>query len=581
MQGYVTSLKDILDEFSRDYYDPRAPLAREQYEENKRKQHFGFGIVVDNQDPDGLGRIKVSLPMTAKDYVSRWIWVCHSYAGNGAGVAVLPDINDQVLCAFINGNIHHPVCLGSMYTPRHRPPIADNADNNIKAIKTKSTYLVMDDTPGEERMEASIKDGQIRIVMDTQGIHLTNELGPIKMKCRKMTIKGAGGTRWVTQADTTINVGGNLNINTNSEAALTCGGNVTLQASTVNLKGSTGVTAEGKQMAKENDPVAGLDMHYVMVPYVGRVPLPHPYIGKLIDELSSDVNIDGKPAAYLGTISEFTTPGHFPLGTCFKPDPDKPQPPDWPDNMGEVTNGCIDSVKINGIAAAVLTSTVTTCDCLGITDQCAVMAPGTTFTFPITYPGQDPEQYRRDGGLPINLSNPAVYTPEEVAYAEEPKSLTNLQWSETQVEKGTEVILSCTTSGVKEDASVMFSIYPEGANPETDPPVMDIRGHNKDGRAEVKWMPRDIRKKGSALPPMKWFFTAWTLYCPKETSGICEVIQALELNLVDRAGEPIPDTPYKLIYPDGSDVSGTTDGDGKIQEENLIPGTYRIVIDPS
>ena len=569
--AYVNSLCDIQDALSAEYYDPRDNISKILYEENRRKQNFAFGIVTDNQDPDGRGRIKVSLPMTARGYISKWIWVCHSYAGDGKGFASLPDINDQVLVAFIGGDIHQPVCVGGMYTPRHRPPIADNEDNNIKAIKTPGAYLIMDDTPGEERLEASIKDGKIRVEIDTKGIHLTNELGPVNLKCRKLTLSGQA-SRWKTEKDVTVNADGNISVKTNSAAALSAGGDVTVKGASVDLKGSTGVTAEGKQIAKGDDPVAGVDLHDIEVPSghgTQRVPaIPHPYIGKLSDKLSSDVNIKDKPVAVEGSVSEFSSPGHFPMppGVKFSSNPD---------NKGEVTKDCIDSVQINGTPVAVLGSTVTTCSDAGQQDQCVIMAPGATVTFPIQYPGQDPEQYRRDGGLPVNVSSPAVYTAEEAAYANEPKSLTNLQWSESKVEKGTEVTLSCTTSGVKDGAGVMFSIYPEGADPEVDPPVMDLRGPHEGGRAEVKWYPRDMRKEG-AFFPMKWFFTAWTLYCPKETSEITEVVQTLNIQLLAGGDNPVADAAYILIHPDGSKTEGTTDNNGKIEERNLIPGEYKI-----
>ncbi len=188
-----------------------------------------------------------------------------------------------------------------------------------------------------------------------------------------------------------------------------------------------------------------------------------------------------------------------------------------------ITGSNIKAININGNPAAVLGSTVSTCDDAGQSDHCTVVAPGTVITFPIQYPGQDQEQYKRDGGLPINVSNPAVYTPEDIAYRDQPKSLTALQWSASEVNKGDEVTLSCSTSGVREGAGVMFSIYPEGADTATDPPLMDIRGKNKGSRAEVKWIAKDIRKPDGDQP-MKWFFTAWTLYCQKEESGVIQVL---------------------------------------------------------
>ncbi|MBN2626131.1 MAG: hypothetical protein JXA95_05645, partial [Spirochaetales bacterium] len=508
MAGFAASLSDILDDFSREFYDSRDPFAKKLYEDNKRKQNFSFGIVTDNRDPDRKGRIRVSLPMVAQGYITTWIPVAHSYAGDGYGIWCLPDINDQVFVIFLRGDILKPICIGSMYTPRHRPPVADNPDNNIKAIKTKKTFSLIDDTPGEERIETSIKDGKIRVVIDREGIHLINELGPINMDARKVMVEG-GAVGVVADKDVIIEAEGDIRLKTNKSFELKASKDITMKGSSIAIKGSTGVTAEDKQIAKKDDPVAGMDLHDIMVPSnsgLTKVPaVPHPYIGKMNDKLSSDVNIMDKPAATKGSKCEVTSPGHFPMppGVKFAGNPN---------NKGEVTNGCVDSVTINGKAVAVLGSAVTTCDDAGMKDQCSILAVGTTVTFPIQYPGQDPEQYKRDGGLPVNVSRPAVYSAEETAYADQPKSLSGLQWSESQVQKGTEVTLSCATSGVKDGANVMFSIFPEGADPEADPPVMELRGKNEGGRAEVKWVARDIRKPEDE-GAMKWFFTAWTLYC--------------------------------------------------------------------
>jgi len=236
------TLDRILDEFRRDYYDPRDPFARMEYEENQRKVNFSFGIVTDNQDPDNRGRIKVHLPMIVQGYISKWIWVFRPYGGANKGVWCLPDINDQVMIAFIGGDVNQPVCIGGMYTPRHRPPIKDNKDNVIKAIKTKGTYCLIDDTAGEERIEASVKDGKIRAVIDKDGVHLTNELGDIALKCKTMSVKSESSS-WDIKKDVTIKTGGDLTIKTSKTFGITAKKDITINGKSIDLQGSTGVTA--------------------------------------------------------------------------------------------------------------------------------------------------------------------------------------------------------------------------------------------------------------------------------------------------------------------------------------------------
>ena len=56
----------------------------------------------------------------------------------------------------------------------------------------------------------------------------------------------------------------------------------------------------GQPAAKQGDQVVATDTHIVMIPSPGGpvpTPLPHPFVGQLDGSLSSDVNIEGKPAA--------------------------------------------------------------------------------------------------------------------------------------------------------------------------------------------------------------------------------------------------------------------------------------------
>ncbi len=65
------------------------------------------------------------------------------------------------------------------------------------------------------------------------------------------------------------------------------------------------------------------DIHIVMIPSPGGpvpTPLPHPFTGQLDGGLSTDVNIEGKPAAVLGTTAT-NTPSHIPQGGPFQNPP--------------------------------------------------------------------------------------------------------------------------------------------------------------------------------------------------------------------------------------------------------------------
>jgi len=110
----------------------------------------------------------------------------------------------------------------------------------------------------------------------------------------------------------------------------------------------------GQPAAKQGDQVIAVDTHIVMVPSPGvPIPLPHPFAGIISGNLSSDVNIMGRPAATVDSTAD-NTPPHLPIppGTAFQ----KP-----PSNQAIIQMGSR-TVKINGREAARHGDSALTCN---------------------------------------------------------------------------------------------------------------------------------------------------------------------------------------------------------------------------
>lgn len=110
----------------------------------------------------------------------------------------------------------------------------------------------------------------------------------------------------------------------------------------------------GQPAAKEGDQVVATDTHIIMISTPGGpvpTPLPHPFVGMIDGELSSDVNIMGKPAATVDSTAT-NTPSHIPQGGPF-------QSP--PSNKATITLGSV-TVNINGKQAARNGDTAETCN---------------------------------------------------------------------------------------------------------------------------------------------------------------------------------------------------------------------------
>jgi uncharacterized Zn-binding protein involved in type VI secretion len=110
----------------------------------------------------------------------------------------------------------------------------------------------------------------------------------------------------------------------------------------------------GRPAAKQGDRVIATDTHIVLIPSPGGpipTPLPHPFAGTIDGGLSADVNIEGRPAAVLGSTAT-NTPAHVPLGGPFQ----KP-----PANRATIQLGST-SVFINGKPAARAGDAALTCN---------------------------------------------------------------------------------------------------------------------------------------------------------------------------------------------------------------------------
>jgi len=111
----------------------------------------------------------------------------------------------------------------------------------------------------------------------------------------------------------------------------------------------------GMPGAKQGDQVIATDTHIIMIPAPPGppvpTPLPHPFVGILMNSLSTNVKIQNMPAATVNSVA-INTPPHIPQGGPFQ----KP-----PSNQGKVMMGST-TVFINNKPAARNGDTVMTCN---------------------------------------------------------------------------------------------------------------------------------------------------------------------------------------------------------------------------
>jgi len=121
------------------------------------------GIVEDNQDPDGQGRVRVRFPWldSGNDAFSTWARLATTMAGPDRGTWFVPEIDDEVLVAFQSGSPDHPFVIGSLWNGQDAPPVSMDSANNVKAIVSRQDIrIALDDTDGAVTLTLSTPGGQ-------------------------------------------------------------------------------------------------------------------------------------------------------------------------------------------------------------------------------------------------------------------------------------------------------------------------------------------------------------------------------------------------------------------------------------
>jgi uncharacterized protein involved in type VI secretion and phage assembly len=153
-------------------------------------------LVTDLADPDGQGRVKVSLPWAPDGGGARyeaWARLATMMAGKNRGSWFIPDVNDEVLVVFMGGDPRFPCVVGGMWNGQDTPPESmDGAGKNyLKKIRSRNGVMItLDDTDGQETMILETPGGQKMTLKDGPGsVEIVDSNGnSVKLEAAGITI---------------------------------------------------------------------------------------------------------------------------------------------------------------------------------------------------------------------------------------------------------------------------------------------------------------------------------------------------------------------------------------------------------
>ncbi len=232
-----------------------------EYDKRSESKIYGVvtGIVIDNKDPEEMGRVKVKFPRISGDEESNWARVASFMGGNDRGAVFLPEIDDEVLVAFEYGDINMPYIIGSLWNGIDKPPeLNSDGKNNIRIIKSRSGHIIrFDDKENNEKIEIIDKTQKNIIVIDSKeniisinsdkDIEFSAPNGKIILKAKDIEVNSTASTKIEANSNVEIKATGNIKAN-GAELELKATGGLKGNGATMDLKATGSLNASGAMM---------------------------------------------------------------------------------------------------------------------------------------------------------------------------------------------------------------------------------------------------------------------------------------------------------------------------------------------
>lgn len=142
------------------------------------------GIVVDNDDPSRLSRLRVRVPEVFGEETTGWCMPCSPYAGSGVGLAAVPPTGSLVYVEWPAGDTSRtPIWSGGLWSGGDG--VEDAGPDALVLVTPGGNRIILRDEQGGEAVEVEAPSGA-KLVLDSEGARL--EFGSQKIALTRASI---------------------------------------------------------------------------------------------------------------------------------------------------------------------------------------------------------------------------------------------------------------------------------------------------------------------------------------------------------------------------------------------------------
>jgi phage protein D/phage baseplate assembly protein gpV len=148
------------------------------------------GEVTNMTDPDDLGRVKVRLPYLSDEHETDWARVVQLGAGAKRGFQMQPEVGDEVLVAFENGDLQRPYVIGGLWNGKSKPLNAAATTNGQvveRSITSRTGHtltLSEGDSDAKDFVMIRLGDKSATLVLSKEKIEVSAKKVPIEVSTK-------------------------------------------------------------------------------------------------------------------------------------------------------------------------------------------------------------------------------------------------------------------------------------------------------------------------------------------------------------------------------------------------------------
>lgn len=196
-------------------------------------------------DPNGEYRVQVRMPVVNNQDKDEGVWarIATLDAGDNRGSFFRPEIDDEVIVGFLNGNPNDPIILGMLNSSAKPAPFEATDDNHEKGFVSRSGMkFVFDDekksvsieTPAGKRIQMDEDAGVIKVEDENSNLFTLDDRGIVLESARDISI-GASGNVTIKGANISVTANDLFTARGSSGAEVLSPGQTVIKGSMVNI----------------------------------------------------------------------------------------------------------------------------------------------------------------------------------------------------------------------------------------------------------------------------------------------------------------------------------------------------------